>query len=72
MALVVKHPPASAGDPRDACLVPGSGKIPWIRKWQPSPVLSPGKSHGPRSLVGYSPWGTESDEGPMGVIKSEA
>ena len=32
-------------------------KIPWRRKWQPSPVLLPGKSHGRRSLVGYSPWG---------------
>ena len=30
--------------------------IPWMRKWQPSPVVSPGKSH-QRSLVGYSPWG---------------
>ena len=32
-------------------------KIPWRRKWQPSPVLLPGESHGWRSLVGYSPWG---------------
>ena len=32
------------------------------RKWQPIPVLLPGKSHGRRSLVGCSPWGrTESD-----------
>ena len=30
-------------------------KIPWRRKWQPSPVFLPGKSHGQRSLVGYSP-----------------
>ena len=29
---------------------------PWGRKWQPAPVLLPGKSHGWRSLVGYSPW----------------
>ena len=29
------------------------GKIPWRRKWQPTPVLLPGKSHGQRSLVGY-------------------
>ena len=37
-------------------------KIPWRRKWQPTPVLLPGESHGGRSLVGYSPWGcTESD-----------
>ena len=27
------------------------------RKWQPTPVLLPRKSHGQRSLVGYSPWG---------------
>ena len=34
----------------------------WRRKWQPSPILLPGESHGWRSLVGYSPWGcTESD-----------
>ena len=32
-------------------------KIPWRRKWQPTPVLLPGRSHGQRSLVGYSPWG---------------
>ena len=36
-------------------------KIPWRRKWQPTPVLLPGKSHEWRSLVGYSPWGAESD-----------
>ena len=36
---------------------PWVGKIPWSRKWQPIPVLLPGKSHGRRSLVGYSPWG---------------
>ena len=29
----------------------------WRRKWQPTPVLLPGKFHGWRSLVGYSPWG---------------
>ena len=32
-------------------------KIPWSRKWQPTPVFLPGKFHGQRSLVGYSPWG---------------
>ena len=31
-------------------------KIPWKRKWQPTPVFLPGKSYGQRSLVGYSPW----------------
>ena len=38
------------------------GKIPWRRKWQSTPALLPGKSHGQRSLIGYSPWGhKESD-----------
>ena len=32
-------------------------KIPWRRKWQPTPVFLPGESHGQRSLAGYSPWG---------------
>ena len=36
---------------------PWVGKIPWRRKWQPTPVVLPGKSHGQRSLVDYSPWG---------------
>ena len=29
----------------------------WRRKWQPTPVLLPGNSHGWKILVGYSPWG---------------
>ena len=33
------------------------GKIPWRRAWQPIPVFLPGKSHGQRSLAGYSSWG---------------
>ena len=33
------------------------GKIPWGRKWHPTPVFLPGESHGQRSLAGYSPWG---------------
>ena len=38
------------------------GKIPWRRKWQSTPALLPGKPHGRRSLIGYSPWGhKESD-----------
>ena len=32
----------------------------WRRKWQPTPVSLPGKSHGQRSLVGCSPWGRSS------------
>ena len=30
---------------------------PWSRKWQPTPVLLPGESHGQRNLAGYNPWG---------------
>ena len=33
------------------------GEIPRRRKWQPTPVFLPGKSHGLRSLAGYNPWG---------------
>ena len=36
---------------------PWVGKIPWSRTRQPTPVFLPGKSHGWRSLAGYSPWG---------------
>ena len=38
---------------------PWVGKSSWRRKWQPTPIFLPGKSHGQRSLVGYSPWGSE-------------
>ena len=38
------------------------GKIPWRRKWQPSSVFLPGKSHGQRHLVGYSPWGRKESD----------
>ena len=41
---------------------PWVGKIPWRRKWQPTPGLLPGKSHGQRSLVGYSPWGRKESD----------
>jgi len=47
---VVKNPPASAGDARDT----GVGKIPWSRKWQPTPVFLPGESHGQRSLAEHA------------------
>ena len=38
---------------------PWVGKMPWRRKWQPTPVFLPGRFHGQRSLVGYSPWGSQ-------------
>ena len=56
LALVVKNPPANAGDMR-LRFDPWVGKIPWRRVWQPTPVFLPGESHGQRSLEGYIPWG---------------
>ena len=41
----------------DLGLIPELGNTPWRRKWQPTPVFLPGKSHGWSSLAGYSPWG---------------
>ena len=48
-----KNLPANAGD---AGLTPGSGRSPGERNSKPTPVFLPGKSHGQRSLVGYSSW----------------
>ena len=39
----VKNPPANARDPGS---IPGWGNIPWRRKWKPTPVFLPRKSHG--------------------------
>jgi len=58
VAQTVKRLPAM----RETRLDSWVGKIPWRRKWQSTPALLPGKSHGQRSLIGYSPWGhKESD-----------
>ena len=48
----VKNLPANTGD---TGFITWIEKIPWRRKWQPTPIFLPGKSHGQRSLVGYSP-----------------
>ena len=53
----VENPPANTEDAGEVGLIPGSERFPWSRKWQPTPVFLPGKSHGQSSLVGYSPWG---------------
>ena len=55
----------SACNAGDLCLIrrhgfdPWVGKIPLGRKWWPTPVFLPGKSHGQRSPAGYSPWSGE-------------
>ena len=41
---------------------PWVGKIPWKRKWQPTPVFLPGEVHRQRSLVGYSLWGLKESD----------
>ena len=48
---------ASAYKAGDLGSIPWVGKILWRRKWQPTPVLLPGKSRGWRTMVGYSSWG---------------
>ena len=52
--LVVNNLTASVRDSRDGGSVLWVRKIPWKRKWQPTPGLLPGRSHGQRSLAGYS------------------
>ena len=47
----------SACNAGDQGSIPGSGRFPWRREWLPTLVILPGKSHGQRSLVGYSPRG---------------
>ena len=42
--------PASAG------FYPWVRKIPWRRKWYPTPIFLPGKPYRQRSPEGYSPW----------------
>ena len=58
MALAVKNLLANTGDIRDKRCGFKSwvGKIPWSRKWQPTPVFLSVKFHGQRRLEGYSPW----------------
>ena len=53
MAQTVKNLPAMQRPKFDSWV----GKMPWRRKWQPTPVFLPGEFHGQRSLAGYRPWG---------------
>ena len=56
--LVVRNPPANAGDLRDTGLIPGLRRFPWRRAWQPTLVFSPGEFHGQEELAGSnSSWG---------------
>ena len=54
MALVVKNPPANAGDVRDAGSIPGLRRSPKVGN---SPGSLPGERHGQRSTAGKGPQG---------------
>ena len=55
----VKTPPVNAGD---MGWIPESGRSFGKRKWLPTLVFLPGKSHGQRSLADYSPWGCKESD----------
>ena len=57
MALMVKNPPANAGDIRDEGLIPGSGRCPGGGHGNPLQYSYLENPHGQRSLAGYSPQG---------------
>ena len=65
--------PSGSGSKESACQCrrhrrygfdPWVRKIPWRRKWQPTPVFLPGKSPGQKSLEGYSLWGPKESDTP--------
>ena len=49
-----KESACNVGDPS---LIPGLGRFPWRRKWQPIPAFLPAESHGQ-----YSPWGRKESD----------
>ena len=53
VAQLVKQSACNTGDLGS---VPGVGKIPWRREWQPTPVFLTGEFNGQSSPVGYCPW----------------
>ena len=51
--------------PNERCgksAIAGTPKVGGRRRWHPTPVLLPGRSHGRRSLVGCGPWGREESD----------
>ena len=60
---MVKNLPANAADTVDTGSTPGSGRSPGGEHRNPPQYLFfSGKSHGHRSLAGYSPWGHEESD----------
>ena len=66
--MEVKGLPLWLNDKESTCQCRRHGFDPWIRKvcwrrkWQPTPVFLPGKSHRQKSLAGYSPWGRKESD----------
>ena len=59
---VVKESAGNAQGIGDVCLIFRSGRFPWRRTWQPTPVFLPGEPHRLKSLADYSTYGcNESD-----------
>ena len=54
---LIENTPDNVGNTGEASMISGSGRSPGGGTWQPTSVFLPGKSHGQRSLVGYSPLG---------------
>ena len=54
MVLVVRNPPANAGDLIDKGSIPRLGRS---SRWQPTPVFLPGEFHGQKGLAGCNPLG---------------
>ena len=57
-----KEPVCQCGRYKKRGFNPWIRKIPWRRKWQPTPVFLPGKVLGQRSLAGYSPQGRKESD----------
>ena len=57
---MVNNLSANAEAAGDGGFDPWVKKIPWKRKWQPTPVFR--ELHGPRNLAGYSPWGLKESD----------
>ena len=62
MALVVKNPPANAGDVRDTGLIPGLGRSPGEGHGNPLQYSCLENPHEWRSLAGYSTWGSKESD----------
>ena len=59
---VAQNPPDIARDAGESGFDPWVRKISWRKKWQAIAEFLPGKHHGQRNLVAYSPWGCKESD----------